>query len=164
MTFLVTFLVVIVVSISMINGFNRHFTRKSYLKVKMSDSRTSDEIASLKSKLFELAAKTNRGESASSSQKESIADIIYSLEAMNPSLQDNSFSLLGDWELIYTDAQLFMSSPFFLTLREFFGIDSEQADRIFKLHRAATNTGILDDNKVIALVVEPSNSTNSSKR
>lgn len=43
--------------------------------------------------------------------------------------------------MIYSDAQLFAGSPFFLTLKEFFKDNVDQAKLVFDLHRAATNTG-----------------------
>jgi hypothetical protein len=93
--------------------------------------------------LLSIAARSNRGEFASQSQKETAVSIITELEALNPAYDDakGKYSLLGSWDLIYTDSQLFLSSPFFLTIRELLGDQSDRAKQIFQLHRAATNTG-----------------------
>jgi hypothetical protein len=46
--------------------------------------------------------------------------------------------------LIYTDAQLFQSSPFFLAVRELLGDSGDRAKEIFSLHRAATANGAIE--------------------
>lgn len=104
----------------------------------------------LKLSLFEIAAKSCRGQiTLTESDSERLIDIVSNLEAINPALDDMNQcsdkqipSIIGEWDLVYTDSQLFLSSPFFLTIRELFG--SSQADRakeIFQLHRAATKNG-----------------------
>jgi PAP_fibrillin len=102
-----------------------------------------DYVQTLKTDLLRIAAVTNRGESASSRQRESALDLITQLESMNPTSSDKGdgaeYSVQGSWDLVFTDAQLFESSPFFMTLRELFD-DTEKAEQAFKLHRAATNT------------------------
>jgi hypothetical protein len=109
----------------------------------MNEESCKENNIELKSKLFKIGALTNRGEFASERQKEEMIDIINNLEALNPSLSqsDQKFSAEGTWELVYTDSQLFMSSPFFLTILELFGSNFEKANEIFQLHRLAANTG-----------------------
>jgi hypothetical protein len=101
------------------------------------------ERNTLKQKLFERAARTNRGEIASEKDHEYMLDIITNLEAVNPAFDDpdSNSSIQGEWELVYTDAQLFVSSPFFLLIRELIGNDADKIKDIFRLHRQAANTG-----------------------
>ena len=100
----------------------------------------------LKAKLFRISALTNRGETASRAQQEEVQEIISSLETENPSIDSDSpqFTIRGEWDLVYTDSQLFMGSPFFLFVRELFGSNFEQAQDTFKLHRRATSTGRIE--------------------
>lgn len=100
----------------------------------------------LKSKLFRISALTGRGETATDVQKEEAQEIIASIEMENPSYDSESpqFTIRGEWELIYTDAQLFSGSPFFLFIRELFGSNFEQAQETFQLHRRATSTGRIE--------------------
>lgn len=76
-----------------------------------------------------------------------VLDIISNLESINPAYDEvnKDFSLEGEWELMYTDTQLFESSPFFLTLRELLGkrfnFSTDRVNNIFNLHRSATSTG-----------------------
>ena len=106
---------------------------------------TDDYVQSLKTTLLRIAARTNRGEIASDSQVESALDIVTQLESMNPTysgeLEGSKTSIEGTWDLVFTDAQLFESSPVFMTIRELYGKNTEKVDQLFQLHRAATNTG-----------------------
>ena len=102
------------------------------------------ERLTLKNKLLQIGAMTNRGEFLAN--KDEVADIVASLESLNPafdSVQDGlKPSIQGEWELVYTDAQLFESSPFFLVIRELLGsLEASRAKEIFRMHRAATATG-----------------------
>jgi len=114
----------------------------------------------LKKLLFERAALTNRGEIASEKDHEFLLDLISNLEAINPAFDNpETNSLIGEWELIYTDSQLFLSSPFFLLVRELIGSDTDKVKDIFKLHRSAANTGeigrvrqFIDTNNLISKV------------
>jgi hypothetical protein len=98
------------------------------------------------SDLLALSARTNRGEFASTAQKEAVSALITELEASNPAYDDkeDKLSLKGSWDLIYTDAQLFQSSPFFLAVRELLGDSGDRAKEIFSLHRAATANGAIE--------------------
>ena len=99
--------------------------------------------SALKTKFYELVAKTSRGQIATESQKEEINDILFQLEAFNPTA-DIRGSLDGSWDLVFSDAPLFMSSPFFLTLRDVLKLEAEDSKKIFRLHREAANTGEIE--------------------
>tara|TARA_A100001015_G_scaffold244390_1_gene279831 strand:+ start:1074 stop:1916 length:843 start_codon:yes stop_codon:yes gene_type:complete len=110
---------------------------------------TASEVywnTNLKAKLLRISALTNRGEIATEIQKEEAQEIIASLEMENPSIDTDSrqFTIRGDWELVYTDSELFAGSPFFLFIRELFGSNFDQAQETFKLHRRATSTGRIE--------------------
>ena len=89
---------------------------------------------------MDIASKSGRGERLTESLKEEALLTISELETMNPSF-DADFPLLGRWELVFTDSQLFLNSPFFLAVRELFGKNQPMAKRVFQLHRLATSTG-----------------------
>lgn len=108
----------------------------------LQELKDSRQVCALKRRLFEISARTNRG--VDSRSRDDAYEIISKLESLSPQLytdEPSSHSLEGEWELVYTDTQLFGGSPFFLTLREMFGVDSVQAERVFQLHRDATSTG-----------------------
>ena len=124
--------------------------RSSQFLLSMNTNTLTDnqlEILKLKNQLYELSARTNRGEITSNEGlQDIISDVLGELESLNPSFDmsddndddndddddndgsdggsgNNKYSINGDWELLYTDTQLFAGSPFFLSLREFFGSD-----------------------------------------
>ena len=97
-------------------------------------------VKDLKYQLLDIASRSGRGEHISQSLKEAALLTISELETMNPSF-DTEFPLLGKWELVFTDSQLFLNSPFFLAVRELFGKNGSMAKRAFQLHRLATSTG-----------------------
>lgn len=118
----------------------KHIIQQSSSKLRNSDK---DYIQTMKSKLLGIGATTNRGECANQQQVDSALDLITQLESMNPLANEadgSEYSIEGCWDLVFTDAQLFESSPFFVTVRELFG-DNEKAKQSFMLHRQATNTG-----------------------
>ena len=149
--FVMVFLfLLLILLINIITAYKLLPTRRSFHSSLLSTSLYSSSINDidierniLKQKLFEKAALTNRGEIATEKDHEYLLDIITNLEAINPAFDDpdSSSSILGEWELVYTDAQLFVSSPFFLLVRELIGNDSDKIKDIFKLHRQAANTG-----------------------
>lgn len=72
--------------------------------------------------LHSLGAITGRGEFATPLQKQSAHKVLCAMEATNPTEYPtqtfSSASLLsGTWELVYTNTQLFRSSPFFMSGR-----------------------------------------------
>lgn len=74
-------------------------------------------------------------------------EVIHELESVDRS-PINTQNLNGSWDLVYTNSQLFVGSPFFLFVRELFGDDSQRAEEVFKLHRAATSTGSIEGMKL----------------
>lgn len=120
--------------------FKKRVIQQSSSKLRSGEK---DYVQTMKSKLLGIGATTNRGECANQQQVESALDLITQLESMNPTGNEadgSEYSIEGCWDLVFTDAQLFESSPFFVTVRELFG-DNEKAKQSFKLHRQATNTG-----------------------
>jgi hypothetical protein len=99
-----------------------------------------EECRPLKTSLFGLSARTNRGEIASLQEKEKALDLITSLESMNPTPEPALSDLIyGTWELVYTNTNSFRSSPFFMAARAVCK-DGEEADKFNKfcdLHRQA---------------------------
>lgn len=114
----------------------------------------SSRLGDLKHQLYQVALKSNRGERLDENLKERAMDIISQLEMQNPSYEKGAdFSMLGRWELVFTDGQLFQSSPFFLALRQLFSSeDGEKANHAFSLHRAATSTGQIE--RVVQIITE----------
>lgn len=94
-------------------------------------------------KLLIIASSTDRGQFASSSQKESMSDLISQIESTNyiegTKKPCNSESIQGTWELLYSDTQLFRSSPFFMAGRAVCKTDEEaqRYDWFCDMHRAA---------------------------
>lgn len=83
----------------------------------------------LKTALLALAARTKRGELASSKEIEKALDIVSKLESFNPTSEPALSELInGKWELIFSNTQLFRSSPFFMAARALCE-EGEQSDR-----------------------------------
>jgi hypothetical protein len=96
----------------------------------------------LKRELLLLGSVTNRGQYASSDEKNIIIDIVTQLEALNPT-PDPASQCQGEWDLCLTSTQAFRSSPFFQSIRAIFGDsnDSSIAENAFNLHESATSVG-----------------------
>ena len=117
----------------------------------------------LKTAILALAARTVRGQIAAFEEKEKAKSLISNLEKYNP-VSDPALSDLcyGAWELIYTDTNLFRSSPFFMAARAVCK-DGEEADRFnlfCDLHRQAlafTNVG-----KVKQIIINGSSSVSGN--
>lgn len=94
----------------------------------------------LKNKFLTGIASTDRGQLAIPSQREVASSLLNDLAAQNP-IQDTTTSQLsrGTWELIYSDTQLFRSSPFFMAGRAVCqdGDEAERYDWFCDMHRAA---------------------------
>jgi hypothetical protein len=72
----------------------------------------------LKVALLATAARTCRGEIATPQEKNVAKDIIEKLESLNPIENPASSDYsLGKWELVYSNTNLFRSSPFFMAGR-----------------------------------------------
>lgn len=73
--------------------------------------------------ILRIAASTDRGQYAKSSQKDQVSQLVTSLESNAPSHEGDGTTatipsyLTGTWELLYSNTQLFKSSPFFLAGR-----------------------------------------------
>lgn len=92
----------------------------------------------LKMDLLKLAAVTAKGEAASMEEKEQARGIISTLETMNPT-ERPAENAEGTWELVFSDTQLFRSSPFFMAGRAVCeeGSQAQQYDWFCDMHRAA---------------------------
>ena len=74
----------------------------------------------IKREIMVLAATSNRGQLASQDEKDAVTDLVFSLEALNPSAVTTDAAISGTWDLVYSDVQPFRSSPFFMALSELF--------------------------------------------
>jgi len=101
-----------------------------------SPATTSEKILAL----LVLASSTGRGEFATSAQTENAKNLIIELENANPTAHPTSSPLSqGTWELVYSDTQLFRSSPFFMAGRAVCSTpeQAEQYDWFCDMHRGA---------------------------
>ena len=90
--------------------------------------------------LLNIAASTGRGEFATQDQKELAMTFIAALENMNPTPEPTkSIDILGTWELVYSNTQLFRSSPFFMAGRATCRTaeEAQQYDWFCDMHRSA---------------------------
>lgn len=96
----------------------------------------------MKREILSIAATSNRGQVATQEEKDSAMDLIYQLEALNPTPDATNVNIIGGvWELVYSDTQPFRSSPFFMAIGELFGEEKDRAETLFAFHRAATSIG-----------------------
>eukprot|EP00168_Porphyra_purpurea_P018996 TRINITY_DN734_c0_g1_i8.p1 TRINITY_DN734_c0_g1~~TRINITY_DN734_c0_g1_i8.p1 ORF type:complete len:318 (-),score=96.20 TRINITY_DN734_c0_g1_i8:11-964(-) len=71
--------------------------------------------AEMKGKLLEIAAATDRGQLATSAQKEAVEDLVSMLEAANPTDSPVDTALIdGTWLLVYASKPLFKTTPLLL--------------------------------------------------
>jgi len=91
-----------------------------------------------KMNLLLLASATDRGQSATTTEKDQAIQMIETLELSNPSIAPAAMST-GTWELIYSSTQLFRSSPFFMAGRAVCSTEDQakQYDWFCDMHRAA---------------------------
>lgn len=90
--------------------------------------------------LLQIAASTGRGEYASSAQKDLALTYVAALEASNPTPEPTKSPLLvGTWELVFSNTQLFRSSPFFMAGRAVCRTpeQAQQYDWFCDMHRSA---------------------------
>lgn len=93
----------------------------------------------LKRELLLLASVTNRGEYASSDERDIAIDLVTQLEALNPTAEPASHCE-GEWDLCLSSTQFFRSSPFFQAIRVAVGDDNKEiAENGFDLHDRATS-------------------------
>ena len=81
------------------------------------------EIEEIKSNIFKISAVTDRGQrlnkliSPMYEEKENeMKDLIETLKNFSFEISENSLS--GEWELIFSNVELFRSSPFFLAIEK----------------------------------------------
>jgi len=94
----------------------------------------------LKSLLFKIAALSNRGETSSENDKLEIEKYIIRLEELNPTENPVESDMInGEWELLYSNTNLFRSSPFFMASRAICkeGKQADRFNRFCDLHRSA---------------------------
>jgi len=87
-----------------------------------------------------IASASSRGEFATNDQKSCALELIEKLETLNPINEPTlSEGIIGKWELLYSDTQLFRSSPFFMAGRAVCEKENEakQYDWFCDMHRAA---------------------------
>ena len=92
------------------------------------------------SRLLALASRTGRGEYASKADKQEAMSYIQLLELENPTPHPtNSSTVIGKWELVYSDTQLFRSSPFFMAGRAVCqdGDEAQRFNWFCDMHRKA---------------------------
>ena len=108
--------------------------------VPMVESDPIEDRLRLKSDILRLAAACNRGEAATARDKDTARTLASSLEALNPTPEPTrSPGCQGTWELIFSDTQLFRSSPFFMAGRAVCaeGEEARRYDWFCDMHRAA---------------------------
>ena len=94
----------------------------------------------LKRELLLLASTTNRGEYATSEERDIVIDLVNQLEALNPTAEPAAHCE-GNWDLCLSSTQFFRSSPFFQAIRVAVGDANKAiAENGFDLHDRATST------------------------
>jgi hypothetical protein len=109
-------------------------------KEKLYGALSAGERGSLTQALLAVAASTNRGETASAADVEEARGIVGQLEERNPIAEPTlSPECQGTWDLVWSDTQLFRSSPFFMAGRAVCadGDEASRYDMFCDLHRAA---------------------------
>ena len=117
---------------------------------------TNNSIATQQTQnaLLRIAASTDRGQYTNPTQKDQVAQLISSLESSyeTPTVIEEGTSIpsyhTGTWELVYSNTQLFRSSPFFLAGRSTCKTEEQAAqyDWFCNMHRAAlaiSNIGVV---------------------
>jgi len=97
------------------------------------------EKKEIKEKIYKISAKTDRGQRLNKliapmyqENLKEIRSLTKELIAFNSEI--NEEKLNGDWELIFSDVELFRSSPFFLAIEK--ALDNQKrSDLFFKLHQ-----------------------------
>jgi len=113
----------------------------STMSMSMSDAEKAQQLQ----KFLILASATDRGQFASTKEREEMDRIIYSMETSTSASEekttsaDKSGMMEGTWELLYSSTQLFRSSPFFMAGRAVCQTEEEaqRYDWFCDMHRAA---------------------------
>ena len=97
------------------------------------------EIDEIKKKIFQIGAVTDRGQRLNkliapmySEKSNEMNILIENLKTLNCEITEKSLS--GEWELIYSNVELFRSSPFFLAIEKSLN-DEFKSNLFFKLHQ-----------------------------
>ena len=97
------------------------------------------EKKKIKEKIYKISAKTDRGQRLNKliapmyqENLKEIRSLTKELIAFNSEI--NEEKLNGDWELIFSDVELFRSSPFFLAIEKALN-NQKRSDLFFKLHQ-----------------------------
>ena len=97
------------------------------------------EKKEIKEKIYKISAKTDRGQRLNKliapmyqENLKEIRSLTKELIAFNSEI--NEEKLNGDWELIFSDVELFRSSPFFLAIEKALN-NQKKSDLFFKLHQ-----------------------------
>ncbi len=97
------------------------------------------EVDEIKTKIFKIAAVTDRGQRLNKlvapmyeEKANEICDLIESLKSFSFEISEQSLS--GEWELIFSNVELFRSSPFFLAIEKALN-DELKSNLFFKLHQ-----------------------------
>ena len=97
------------------------------------------EKKEIKEKIYKISAKTDRGQRLNKliapmyqENLKEIRSLTKELIAFNSEI--NEEKLNGDWELIFSDVELFRSSPFFLAIEKALN-NQKRSDLFFKLHQ-----------------------------
>lgn len=121
----------------------------------------STEKESLFQKLLLIAASSDRGQFASKQQKDELQLLIRQIEdsSFGEAAPTTSKKIIGTWELLYSDTQLFRSSPFFMAGRAVCTTAEQAAqyDWFCDMHRAALAISeigkvrqIISENRIIS--------------
>ena len=97
------------------------------------------DIDESKKRIYQIAAVTDRGQRLNKliapmyeEKANEIEELIGNLRSFNSEISKKSLS--GEWELIYSDVELFRSSPFFLAVENALN-NKFKSDLFFKLHQ-----------------------------
>ena len=111
-----------------------------------SSSSVLDNNLAIQNTILRIAASTDRGQNANPTQKMTVADLVASLESNAPTHDPEPDTtstipsyLTGTWELLFSNTQLFRSSPFFLAGRSTCTTPEQAAQYNWfcNMHRAA---------------------------
>ena len=97
------------------------------------------EKKKIKEKIYKISAKTDRGQRLNKliapMYQENLKEIrSLTKELISFNSEVNEEKLNGDWELIFSDVELFRSSPFFLAIEKALN-NQKRSDLFFKLHQ-----------------------------
>ncbi len=97
------------------------------------------EKKEIKEKIYKISAKTDRGQRLNKliapMYQENLKEIrSLTKELISFNSEVNEEKLNGDWELIFSDVELFRSSPFFLAIEKALN-NQKRSDLFFKLHQ-----------------------------